>query len=478
MNFNSFNFEASLQEGLDAMGFEKPTPVQEMAIPIILEGKDIIACAQTGTGKTAAFILPVLNKIAKSGESKLNTLVLAPTRELAIQIDQQIQGFAYFLGISSISIYGGGDGLVWEQQKRALEQGAEIVVATPGRLIALLAGGKIDLASLQHLILDEADRMLDMGFSEDLLTIVNYLPKNRQTILFSATMPPKIRQFSKKLLNNPEEVSLSLGKTAEGVTQSAYLAYDSQKEDLVKHILRQKEYEAVIIFASTKDKVKSLFKVLKKEFEVEAFHSDLEQVEREQIMSRFKNRALRILVGTDIISRGIDVVGIELVINFDTPNDPEDYVHRVGRTARADSKGEAITFVNDKDKFKFNRIESLIGMEIEKIPLPEGFESGPSYSGSKGSDSKPKKNFGNESNRNSGSGKKFSNKPKTNDSANRPRRQRENSEISKEVQKETPRPASENKSIKPRVNPVIEQSPEFDKKPKESKFGSRKNVID
>lgn len=471
MNFNSFNFEASLQEGLDAMGFDKPTPVQEMAIPIILEGKDIIACAQTGTGKTAAFILPVLNKIAKSGDNKLNTLVLAPTRELAIQIDQQIQGFAYFLGISSISIYGGGDGQVWEQQKRALEQGAEIVVATPGRLIALLAGGKINLDSLQHLILDEADRMLDMGFSDDLLTIVNYLPKDRQTILFSATMPPKIRQFSKKLLNNPEEVSLSLGKTAEGVTQSAYLAYDTQKEDLVKHILRQKDYEAVIIFASTKDKVKSLYKVLKKEFEVEAFHSDLEQVEREQIMSRFKNRNLRILVGTDIISRGIDVVGIELVINFDTPNDPEDYVHRVGRTARADSKGEAITFVNDKDKFKFNSIEKLIGMEIEKIPLPEGFESGPSYSSSISGNSKGDFKKGKKSN---SSGNRTSNQPK---SDHKPHRKPRENTSQTHVVRDQENPETQG-GFKPRQNPKVEKSPEFQEKPTASKYGSRKNVID
>jgi ATP-dependent RNA helicase RhlE len=383
LNFNQFKFEDGLAEGLEAMGFEKPTPIQEMAIPVLNQGKDLIACAQTGTGKTAAFILPILNKIAKTGSTGLDTLILAPTRELAIQIDQQIQGFAYFLGISSIPIYGGGDGIVWEQQKKALETGAEIIVATPGRLIALLSGGKIKLDNLKHLVLDEADRMLDMGFSDDILTIVNHLPKNRQTVLFSATMPPKIRQFSKQLLNNPEEISLSIGKTAEGVTQAAYLVYDFQKEELVKHVLSQKEYEAVIIFASTKEKVKSLYKILKKSFEVEAFHSDLEQVEREKIMSRFKNRSLKILIGTDIISRGIDVVGIELVINFDTPNDPEDYVHRVGRTARADSKGEAITFVNDKDQYKFKRIESLIGMEINKIPLPEGFEKGPDYKGAK-----------------------------------------------------------------------------------------------
>lgn len=388
MNFQSFNFESFLQEGLDAMGFDQPTPIQQMAIPVILEGKDLIACAQTGTGKTAAFVLPILNKISKSGSSTLNTLILAPTRELAIQIDQQIQGFSYFLGVSSVPIYGGGDGVIWEQQKKALETGAEIVVATPGRLIALLAGGKMDLSTLEHLVLDEADRMMDMGFSDDILKIVNYLPQKRQTILFSATMPPKIRQFSMKILNKPEEISIAIGKTAEGVTQSMYSVYDTQKEELVRHILSQKAYEAVIIFCSTKDKVKALYKVLKKGFDVEAFHSDLEQMEREKIMSAFKNKAVKILIGTDIISRGIDVVGIELVINYDTPSDPEDYVHRVGRTARADKEGEAITFVNPKDQHKFVRIEKLIGMSVTQNPLPESMDKGPDYAGDK-----PKKEF-------------------------------------------------------------------------------------
>ena len=389
MNFNSFNFESSLQEGLDAMGFDTPTPIQEMAIPVILSGKDLIACAQTGTGKTAAFVLPILNKITKSGTSSLNTLILAPTRELAIQIDQQIQGFSYFLGVSSVPIYGGGDGIVWDQQKKALETGAEIVVATPGRLIALLAGGKIDLSTLEHLVLDEADRMMDMGFSDDILKIVNYLPQTRQTILFSATMPPKIRQFSMKILNKPEEISIAIGKTASGVTQSMYSVYDTQKEELVRHILSQKNYEAVIVFCSTKDKVKALHKTLRKSFDIEAFHSDLEQVEREKIMSAFKNRKVKILVGTDIISRGIDVVGIELVINYDTPGDPEDYVHRVGRTARADAKGEAITFVNPKDQPKFVRIEQLIGMSVTKNPLPAQMEKGPTFVGEKVKETAP-----------------------------------------------------------------------------------------
>jgi ATP-dependent RNA helicase RhlE len=469
LNFNDFNFESSLLEGLDAMGFNKPTPIQEFAIPLIQQGKDLIACAQTGTGKTAAFILPILNKITKEGQSGLNTLILAPTRELAIQIDQQIQGFAYFVGISSIPVYGGGDGIAWEQQKRAMEDGAEIIVATPGRLIALLAGGKIQFNKIEHLILDEADRMLDMGFSEDILKIVNYLPKDRQTVLFSATMPPKIRQFSKQLLRDPEEISLSVGKTAEGVTQGAYLVYDGQKEALVRNILGKKDYEAVIIFASTKEKVKNLYKLLKKDFEVEAFHSDLEQVEREKIMSRFKNKSLKILIGTDIISRGIDVVGIELIINYDTPNDPEDYVHRVGRTARADSKGEAITFISDKDKYKFVRIEALIGMEIEKLPLPEGFEKGPDYKG--GSSNPERKSFNKK--------KPFNKNKKKNPAASidgpKPAGIERKSEASPKSKSIIPRRESPSES-KPNFPP--REKKEETKKDKNTPFGKRSNVVD
>jgi superfamily II DNA/RNA helicase len=419
-----------------------------MAIPVILTGKDLIACAQTGTGKTAAFVLPILNKITKSGTSSLNTLILAPTRELAIQIDQQIQGFSYFLGVSSVPIYGGGDGIVWDQQKRALETGAEIVVATPGRLIALLAGGKIDLSTLEHLVLDEADRMMDMGFSDDILKIVNYLPQNRQTILFSATMPPKIRQFSMKILNKPEEISIAIGKTASGVTQSMYSVYDTQKEELVRHILSQKNYEAVIIFCSTKDKVKALHKALRKSFDIEAFHSDLEQVEREKIMSAFKNRKVKILVGTDIISRGIDVVGIELVINYDTPGDPEDYVHRVGRTARADAKGEAITFVNPKDQPKFVRIEQLIGMSVTQNPLPAQMEKGPSFVGEKA-------------------------KPTIPQSASSPAKKKKKK---KKKPTQVATPERSNTADLPKGEPSQMKEPQTEAGP--SKYGQRKNVIE
>lgn len=382
MTFDQLNLTPKLLEALDAIGFQNATPIQEQAIPKILEGKDLIACAQTGTGKTAAFLLPVLHKICVLPEEKrkLNTLILAPTRELAIQIDQQVEGLSYFTGVSSIPVYGGGDGDAFITQKRALEAGADMVIATPGRLIALLNGNKIDFGGLQHLILDEADRMLDMGFFGDLLRIISYLPEDRQTLLFSATMPPEIRKLSSKILSHPEQINIAISKPAEGVSQQAYVVYDTQKVPLVGHILQDEGYKSIVVFASSKESVKELYKELKsKKLDVVAFHSDLDQNEREKQMNLFKAGKTRILVATDIISRGIDVDGIDLVINFDCPPDPEDYVHRIGRTARAQRTGTGITLVNPKDQRKLYRIESLIGEDIEKMPLPEGYEPGPEY---------------------------------------------------------------------------------------------------
>lgn len=380
MDFSQFNFDAGLMEGLSSMGFNKPTPIQEQSIPIILSGKDIIACAQTGTGKTAAYVLPILNKLAQGENNHLNTLILAPTRELALQIDQQIEGFAYFISVSSIAVYGGGDGMVWEQQKKALREGADVVIATPGRLIAQLQSGEVKLDHLKHLILDEADRMLDMGFYNDIIRIISYLPADRQTILFSATMPTKMRALANKILKDPEQVNISISKPAEGILQQAYVVYESQKLALIQYVFKQAEYKSVIIFASTKDNVKKLHRELKSAgLKVEAFHSDLEQEEREQIMRQFRSRSLQIIIGTDILSRGIDVEGIDLVINYDTPPDPEDYIHRIGRTARAETKGTAITFINEKDQFKFSQIEDLIGKEIEKVAIPEALGEGPAY---------------------------------------------------------------------------------------------------
>ncbi len=382
MTFQEFNFESQLSDGLESMGYKQPTPIQEQAIPLIIDNHDLIACAQTGTGKTAAYLLPIINKIIQLPENqrKLNTLILSPTRELALQIDQLVEGFSYFTGISSISIYGGGDGNAWNQQRKALEQGVEIVIATPGRLIALLQTGQISLKGIDHLVLDEADRMLDMGFNDDIMKIIGHLPATRQTVLFSATMPPKIRQMASKILKKPKEISIAIAKPAEGILQQAYLAYDNQKLKLLKHILKEGNFESVIIFASTKDLVKKLQDEIKGiGFKAKSFHSDLEQAERESIMRDFKARQLPILIGTDILSRGIDVEGIDLVVNFDTPHDPEDYVHRIGRTARAETTGTAITFINDKDQKKFAQIEALIEKEIPKILLPEYLGPGPLY---------------------------------------------------------------------------------------------------
>ena len=360
------------------MGFTKPTPIQEQTIPVILQNRDLIACAQTGTGKTAAYTLPLLHKITKAHHRHLNTLIIAPTRELAQQIDQQIEGFAYFVGVSSIPVYGGGDGATWDIQRRALDTGADIVIATPGRLIALLAGDTVKLDHLEHLVLDEADRMLDMGFYEDILRIINYLPKNRQTLLFSATMPPKIRALATRILRHPVEINIALSKPAEGIVQQVYMTYDQQKIKLLEKILRGGDYQSVLIFASTKESVKNLNHTLRKlGLKVKAIHSDLEQNEREEILREFKNKQLSILIGTDVLSRGIDVEGISLVVNYDAPPDPEDYIHRIGRTARADRTGTAITFVNERDQRRFQSIEKLIGAAIPRQPLPEGLGEGP-----------------------------------------------------------------------------------------------------
>jgi superfamily II DNA/RNA helicase len=362
------------------MGFKQPTPIQQEAIPVIQSGKDLIACAQTGTGKTAAFVLPILDKIIKTNKRHLNTLIIAPTRELVLQIDQQIEGIAYFCGVSSIAIYGGGDGVVWERQAKSLREGVDIVIATPGRLIALLQQGDVKFDTIEHLILDEADRMLDMGFAEDIKTILKYIPEKRQTVMFSATMAPKIRNLAKALLTEPEQINIAISKPAAGIVQQAYVVYENQKENLLKEILKNEDFNSVIVFSSTKEKVKDLYQTFSRlKYSVKGFSSDLEQTEREEIMRDFKAKRLRILIGTDILSRGIDVDGISLVVNFDAPPDPEDYIHRIGRTARAEKAGVAITFINEKDQPRFASIEALMGMDVMKMEIPEPFGKGPEY---------------------------------------------------------------------------------------------------
>ena len=384
MTFDDFQFNYDLLDGLDAMGYKQATPIQEQAIPLIIDGDDIIACAQTGTGKTAAFLLPILDRLSYGEHPKgINTIIIAPTRELAQQIDQQVEGLAYFVGVSSIAVYGGGQGQVFETQKNALIEGADIVVATPGRLIAHLNLGYVDVSNVEHLILDEADRMLDMGFFDDLMKIINRLPKERQTLLFSATMPPKIRELAKMILNGtPKTININLSKPAEGVTQAAYVVHENQKNPLLVSLLRGKEttYPSVILFASTKKGVQDVYRTLQREkFNVAMISSDLEQQEREQVLRNFRSRKTQVLVATDVMSRGIDIKEISLVINYDVPGDAEDYVHRVGRTARADSTGVALTFINERDQANFAAIEALIGMTIFKAPVAPELGQTPSY---------------------------------------------------------------------------------------------------
>jgi superfamily II DNA/RNA helicase len=381
MTFKEFNLEERLVEAIDYMGFEKATPVQEQAIPVIMEGNDLICCAQTGTGKTAAFILPILNKLALEEYHGTDTLVIVPTRELAMQIHQQIQGFSYFVSVGSLAIYGGGDGSEWEQEKTALTKGNSIIVATPGKLIAHLRMGYVKFDSIRHLVLDEADRMLDMGFYDDIQRIISYLPEKRQTLMFSATMPPKIRELAKQALVSPSEINIAMSKPAEGVLQAAYLAHDKQKISLIHSLIANKpEYQSILIFSATKTSVSEIAKSLKKkDFVVEKISSDLEQRDREEVLGKFKARQIRILVATDVLSRGIDIKDISLIINYNVPGDAEDYVHRVGRTARAESTGVALTLVNSDDMFRLKRIEELIGNEIHKLPAPADLGESPPW---------------------------------------------------------------------------------------------------
>jgi superfamily II DNA/RNA helicase len=381
MKFSELGVHDDILDAISYMGFKNTTPIQEMAIPEILAGRDLIACAQTGTGKTAAFVIPILDMILEHPAGDTSTLILVPTRELAMQIDQQVQGIAYGLGIHSIAIYGGSDGDDWGQQKRALTQGADIVIATPGKLIAHLNLGYVKFDTIKYLILDEADRMLDIGFHDDILKIISFLPTKRQTLMFSATMAPKIRTLTSKILANPAEINIAMSKPAEGVLQAAYLCYENQKIGLINHMLADKpEYNSILIFCSTKKKVTELARSLQRnKMSVEPISSDLEQSERENVLQGFKARRTRILVATDVLSRGIDIKEINLIINFDVPHDAEDYVHRVGRTARADATGVAITLISDRDMGKFYQIEKLIEREVIKLPLPTELGEGPEW---------------------------------------------------------------------------------------------------
>ena len=385
MNFSEFGFDPSVMEGIEAMGYESPTPIQEKAIPAILQGKDIIGSAQTGTGKTAAFLLPVIQNIIATRESnKTRALVIVPTRELAMQIDQQMEGFSYFTDVSSIAVYGGGDGQLFAREKKALSEGTEVVICTPGRMIAHLNSSYVNFDELQYLILDEADRMLDMGFYEDIMKIIQHIPRQRQNLMFAATMPDKIRTLAKKVLNNPVEVSIAISKPVDKVLQVAYVVYETQKLPLVTNLLKGRDLKSVIVFCSTKLSAKQLGRQLKREgLLAQDIHSDLDQKTREEIMLQFRNRKLHILVATDLLSRGIDIDNIELIINYDVPHEGEDYIHRIGRTARAESEGVAITLISEQEQSKFSRIEKLLGDFVTKAMVPEQFGEAPEYNPAK-----------------------------------------------------------------------------------------------
>ena len=374
MKFTDFGFDPSLMEGIEAMNYTTATPVQEKVIPAILDGKDIIAAAQTGTGKTAAFVLPLLQMLMNGShdQHKINAMIIVPTRELANQIAQTLEGISYFTPVSSIAVYGGGSGDLFAVEKKALSKGVDIVICTPGRMIAHLNMGYVKLDGLRYLILDEADRMLDMGFFDDIMKIISYMPKERQNLMFSATMPPAIRKLAHSILRDPMEVNIAISKPPEQIVQGVFIVHESQKTPLLRYLLKQKQYSSVLVFCSSKESVKRLTIELKNaRLAVDQIQSDLEQSKREQVLLDFKNKKLNILVATDIISRGIDIEDIELVINYDVPHDGEDYVHRIGRTARAATTGTAYTLVTPRDYYKFERIDKLLGQPVPRCPLPE-----------------------------------------------------------------------------------------------------------
>lgn len=383
MKFEDTNLNDNILDALYDMRFENCTPIQERCIPEILNYHDVIGVAQTGTGKTAAYLLPILSLLDDGGYPKdaINCIVMSPTRELAQQIDQAMQGFGYYLdGISSVAVYGGNDGNRYDQEMKSLRMGADVVIATPGRLISHIRMGNVDMSKVSFFVLDEADRMLDMGFSEDIMQIASYLPKDRQTIMFSATMPDKIQQLAKSLLHDPVEVKIAVSKPAEKIKQSAYICHDAQKMGIIKHLFNTDQLKRVIIFSGKKDKVKDIARELcRQHINCSQMHSDLSQQERDEVMYAFKSGQTDVLVATDIVARGIDIDDILMVINYDVPHDAEDYVHRIGRTARADRDGIAITLVSEKDMYQFHQIEQFLEKEIVKNPLPEGLGDGPKY---------------------------------------------------------------------------------------------------
>ena len=464
MYFDELDLNDNVLDALYDMRFDTCTPVQEKCIPEILEGHDVLGVAQTGTGKTAAYLLPVLSKLDDGGYPKdaINCVIMSPTRELAQQIDQAMQGFGYYLqGVSSVAVYGGNDGNRYDQELRSLRMGADVVIATPGRLISHISLGNVDLSKVSFFILDEADRMLDMGFSEDIKTIAAKLPKTCQTIMFSATMPEKIEELAKTLLKNPVEIKLAVSKPAEKIKQEAYVCYETQKMTIIKDIFKAGDLKRVIVFSGSKFKVKQLAASLQQiGVNCGAMHSDLEQAERDDVMFKFKSGQYDVLVATDIVARGIDIDDIEMVINYDVPHDTEDYVHRIGRTARANRDGRAITFVSEEDQYWFQQIEKFLEKVVDKMPLPEGCGDGPEYIKL----NKPKKKGANGRNNrrgNGGNGEAGKNSAKN-------RRQKDRDQTS---HKRKPNKPNERQEKAPRSN---EQQPQQGNKQQNAKQQNRK----
>ena len=459
MYFDELDLNDNVLDALYDMRFDTCTPVQEKCIPEILEGHDVLGVAQTGTGKTAAYLLPVLSKLDDGGYPKdaINCVIMSPTRELAQQIDQAMQGFGYYLqGVSSVAVYGGNDGNRYDQELRSLRMGADVVIATPGRLISHISLGNVDLSKVSFFILDEADRMLDMGFSDDIKTIASKLPKTCQTIMFSATMPEKIEELAKTLLKNPVEIKLAVSKPAEKIKQEAYVCYETQKMTIIKDIFKAGDLKRVIVFSGSKFKVKQLAASLQQiGVNCGAMHSDLEQAERDDVMFKFKSGQYDVLVATDIVARGIDIDDIEMVINYDVPHDTEDYVHRIGRTARANRDGRAITFVSEEDQYWFQQIEKFLEKVVDKMPLPEGCGEGPEYIKL----NKPKKKGANGRNNRRGNGK--NGKAGKNSAKNR--RQKDRDQTS---HKRKPNKPNERQEKAPRSN---EQQPQQGNKQQNAK---------
>jgi superfamily II DNA/RNA helicase len=394
MRFDELHLSDEVLDALYDMHFDECTPIQEQAIPVVLEGRDLIACAQTGTGKTAAYLLPMISRLYtdKAPTDAINCVVMAPTRELAQQIDRQMEGFSYFLPISSVAVYGGTDGKTFAQQQRGLKLGADVVIATPGRLLAHLQMGYVDLSKVSFFILDEADRMLDMGFYDDIMQVVKHLPKERQTLMFSATMPPKIQKLAATILHNPAEVKIAVSKPGDNIDQAAAICYETQKTAILKYLFKTVSSKRVIVFAASKLKVKELTRELRrKKYNVGEIHSDLEQTKRDEVLREFRAGHIDALIATDIVARGIDIDDITMVVNYDVPHEAEDYVHRIGRTARAGANGCAVTFVSEKEQRDFAEIERFLGKEVRKMQLAEELGATPQYRGGNRQQRKPYK---------------------------------------------------------------------------------------